>query len=102
MAAWMDAGSLNASKIFAVPLTKYQSDVLRSLAAHRSYIAGGVAINREGPRYSADIDIFHDSEARLESAARTDASVLTAEGYIVVPGRASARPRSRDATTRCS
>ena len=67
--------SLNASKIFAVPITKFQSDVLRSLAAHRSpdsYIAGGVAINREGPRYSADIDIFHDSEARLESAARTE------------------------------
>lgn len=42
--------SLNASKIFAVPITKFQSDVLRSLAAHRSpdsYIAGGVAINRE-------------------------------------------------------
>jgi hypothetical protein len=85
-ATWTDAGSLNASKIFAVPITKFQSDVLRSLAAHRSpdsYIAGGVAINREGPRYSADIDIFHDSEARLESAARTDATVLTAEGYIV-------------------
>jgi hypothetical protein len=76
MATWKDAGSLNASKIFAVPITKFQSDVLRSLAARRSpdsYIAGGVAINREGPRYSADIDIFHDSEARLERAARTDA-----------------------------
>jgi hypothetical protein len=49
MAAWKDAGSLNVSKIFAVPITKFQSDVLRSLAAHRSpdsYIAGGVAINR--------------------------------------------------------
>ena len=108
MATWKDAGSLNASKIFAVPITKFQSDVLRSLAAHRSpdsYIAGGVAINREGPRYSADIDIFHDSEARLESAARTDASVLTAEGYIVVPGRAregKREARSRGATKRCS
>jgi hypothetical protein len=90
MAAWMDGDSPNASKIFAVPITRFQSDVLRSLAAHRSpdsYIPGGVAINREGPRYSADIDIFHDSEARPESAARTDATVLTAEGYIVVPGR---------------
>jgi hypothetical protein len=90
MAAWMDAGSPNGSKIFAVPITKFQSDVLRSLAAQRSpdsYIAGGVAINREGPRFSADIDIFHDSEARLEGAARADAAVLTAEGYLVVPGR---------------
>ena len=33
----------------AVPITKFQSDVLRSLAAHRipdSYIAGGVACRR--------------------------------------------------------
>jgi hypothetical protein len=40
--------------------------------------------------------IFYDSEARLESAARTDASVLTAEGYIVVPGRT--REGKREAT----
>jgi hypothetical protein len=53
----------------AVPLTKLQSHVLRLLAAGRSpdsYIAGGVAINRDGPRFSADIDIFQDSEDRLE------------------------------------
>jgi hypothetical protein len=52
-----------------VPLTKLQSHVLRLLAAGRSpdsYIAGGVAINRDGPRFSADIDIFQDSEDRLE------------------------------------
>ncbi len=55
-----------------MPLSSFQSDVLRALAAQRSpdsYIAGGVAINRDGPRYSADIDIFHNSEARLETAA---------------------------------
>jgi hypothetical protein len=60
-----------------VPLGKFQSEVLRALAAQRSpdsYIAGGVAINRYGPRYSDDIDIFHDSEAQLEGAARTDAA----------------------------
>ena len=56
------------------------------LAAQRSpdsYIAGGVAINREGPRFSGDIDIFHDSEARLESAAKADTEALTAAGYSV-------------------
>jgi hypothetical protein len=45
-----------------VPIGKFQSGVLRVLAAQRSpdsYIAGGVAINREGPRFSGDIDIFH-------------------------------------------
>jgi hypothetical protein len=55
-----------------VPLTKLQSHVLRVLAAERSpdsYVAGGVAINREGPRFSDDIDIFQDTEQRLEAAA---------------------------------
>jgi hypothetical protein len=86
----MDGGSPSASKSFAVPLTKFQSEVLRSLAAQRSpdsYIAGGVAINREGPRFSGDIDVFHDSEARLESAANADCAALTAAGYSVSLGR---------------
>ena len=59
-----------------MPLTKLQSHVLRVLAAGRtpdSYIAGGVAINREGPRFSGDIDIFQDSEDRLEAAVEADA-----------------------------
>jgi hypothetical protein len=66
-----------------VPLTKLQSHVLRVLAAYRSpdsYIAGGVAINREGPRFSADIYIFQDSEQRLEAAAQADAQALNAAG----------------------
>ena len=69
-----------------MPISNFQSDVLRTLAAQRSpdsYIAGGIAINREGPRFSGDIDIFHDSEARLETAANADAAALTAEGYSV-------------------
>jgi hypothetical protein len=82
-----------------VPIGKFQSDVLRVLAAQRSpdsYIAGGVAINREGPRFSADIDIFHDSEARLESAAKADAAALTAAGYTVMWERV--REGKREAT----
>jgi len=69
-----------------VPITKFQSDVLRLLAAQRSpdsYIAGGVAINREGPRISADIDIFHDSTARLDSAVKADEAALTVGGYTI-------------------
>jgi hypothetical protein len=62
-----------------------------------SDIAGGVAINREGPRFSGDIDIFHDSEARLESAAKADAAALTAAGYSVTWD--SERQGRRDATT---
>ncbi len=51
-----------------MPLTRLQSFVLRTLAAERSrdsYVAGGVALNRAGPRFSYDIDIFQDSEERL-------------------------------------
>ena len=73
-----------------MPIGKFQSDVLRVLASQRSpdsYIAGGVAINREGPRYSDDIDIFHDTEARLESAALSDAAALATAGYDVAWGR---------------
>jgi hypothetical protein len=83
----------------AVPISRFQADVLQALAAQRSpdsYIAGGIAINRDGPRFSADIDIFHDSEARLESAAQADWAALTAAGYAVIPGRI--RQGKRDAT----
>ena len=69
-----------------MPITKFQSDVLRLLAAQRSpdsYIAGGVAINREGPRISADIAIFPDSAARLDSAVKADEAALTGGGYTI-------------------
>jgi hypothetical protein len=70
-----------------VPISKFQSDVLRLLAAQRSpdsYIAGGIAINREGPRFSDDIDIFHDSVLRQESAVKADESALAAAGYTII------------------
>ena len=82
----MDDGSRSASKSFAVPLTRFQSDVLRVLAAGRSpdsYIAGGIAINRCGPRFSHDIDIFHDSVMRLDSAVKADEAALTAAGCAI-------------------
>ncbi len=64
-----------------MPLSRFQSE------SPDSYIAGGIAINREGPRYSGDIDIFHDSELRLESAARADSAALTEAGFKVAWGR---------------
>ena len=80
----MDGVWRKKSKACAVPLTKLQSEVLRVLAAERSpdsYIAGGIALNREGPRFSRDIDIFQDSQQRLESAAEADAKALTEAGF---------------------
>ncbi len=83
----------------AVPLTKLQSHVLRVLAAGRSldsYIAGGVAINREGPRFSGDIDIFQDSEDRLAAAAEADAGALAEAGLKLSWGRIQSGKRQTE------
>jgi hypothetical protein len=69
-----------------VPLSKIQTDILRLLAEHRdpeSYVAGAAALNRNAPRYSGDIDIFHGREERVASAAAADAETLEAAGYRV-------------------
>jgi hypothetical protein len=63
-----------------------QTEVLRLLATHRdpeSYIAGAAALNRNAPRYSGDIDIFHSREERLASAAESDSETLQAAVYQV-------------------
>jgi hypothetical protein len=69
-----------------VPLSKIQSDVLQLLAAHRdpeSYVAGSTPLNRDPgtPRYSGDVDIFHDREERVAQAAEQDGALLRAHGY---------------------
>lgn len=49
-----------------MPLARIQSDILRLLAAHRdpeSYVAGSTLLNVNAPRYSGDIDVFHDRES---------------------------------------
>jgi hypothetical protein len=69
-----------------VALSKIQSEVLRLLAAHRdpeSYVGGATPLNRDAPRFSADIDVFHDREERVAEAALNDAAVLEKAGYKV-------------------
>lgn len=69
-----------------MPISRLQSDILRLIASKRdpeSFVAGGVPINRSGPRYSADLDIFHDRQERVADAALADAAVLTDAGYGV-------------------
>ncbi len=69
-----------------MPLSKIQTEVLRLLAAHRdseSYVAGATPLNRDALRYSGDIDVFHDREERVASAAINDAKALEAGGYSV-------------------
>ena len=67
-----------------MPLTRIQSDILRLLATHRdpeSYVAGSTPLNVNAPRYSGDIDIFHDREERVARAAQEDSAVLEADGF---------------------
>ena len=69
-----------------MPLSNIQSEILRLLAAHRnpeSYVAGAVPLNRDGPRYSDDIDIFHDREESVAAAATADAASLEKAGFAV-------------------
>jgi len=49
------------------------------LAANRSessYVAGGIALNRDWPRLSDDIDIFQDTDEEVASAAQRDIETL--------------------------
>lgn len=69
-----------------MPLTRFQSQILRLLASHRdpeSYVAGSTPLNRDWPRLSEDIDIFHDREERVAQAAEEDTATLQAEGFDV-------------------
>jgi hypothetical protein len=91
-----------------VPLTSIQTGVLRLLASERdpeSYVAGATPLNRDAPRYSSDIDVFHDREERVASAAINDAKILEAAGYQVkwlrqLPLIYTAEVKRQDASTR--
>jgi Nucleotidyl transferase AbiEii toxin, Type IV TA system len=71
-----------------MPLTPFQRGVAKILASHRnpdSHIAGGAVINRAdtSPRYSNDLDIFHDTAESVVVCAEADVRVLRAAGYTV-------------------
>jgi hypothetical protein len=71
-----------------VPLTAYQAELGRLLAANRSedsYLAGGAAILAQPntKRYSQDLDYFHDSAQRVASAYEADSQTLLANGQVV-------------------
>ena len=71
-----------------MPLTAFQRTVLRLLAANRSpdsYVAGGTIVNQgdSTPRYSNDIDLFHDPAASVVSCAAADIATLESHGYHV-------------------
>lgn len=69
-----------------MPLSRIQTDIFRLLAAHRdpeSDVAGASPLNRDAPRISEDIDVFHDREERVAAAARNDTQTLAGAGYLV-------------------
>jgi hypothetical protein len=90
-----------------VPLSSIQAEILSLLAAHRnpeSYVAGASALNRDGPRFSGDIDIFHDREESVAEAADADAALLVYNGFATQwlrrePGlHAAVAERGREST----
>jgi hypothetical protein len=71
-----------------MPLTAFQREVARALAAHRSpesHLAGRAVINRanDSVRYSDDLDIFHAAAASVATCAEADAAQLRTLGYSV-------------------
>jgi hypothetical protein len=71
-----------------MPLTAFQSETLRLLAGRRSpesFVAGGTVLNAEPdtPRYSKDLDIFHEVETSVATSAETDTDTLREAGYQV-------------------
>lgn len=71
-----------------VPLTDFQRGVLGVLGPNRtpdSYLAGATALHfrPESIRYSHDLDLFHDAEARVAETFASDRRLLEDAGYDV-------------------
>lgn len=67
-------------------LTRLQADIVKRLAANRSdtsYVAGGLVLNKDWPRQSDDVDIFHDTDEEIGAAADADIDTLRKAGYRV-------------------
>ena len=67
-------------------LSDLQHAILSLLAQNRnaeSFVPGATPLQQDGPRYSSDIDIFHDREERVAAAADLDATLLNEGGYKV-------------------
>ena len=71
-----------------MPLTEFQRRVLRLLAQNRgpeSFVAGGAVINAasNSPRYSDDVDVFHDAVESVATASAADTTALERAGFVV-------------------
>lgn len=67
-----------------MPLSELQAAILHLLAVRRNPESNGAAVlNQDVPRFSSDIDIFHDREEAVARAADADTAALTDNGYAV-------------------
>jgi hypothetical protein len=71
-----------------MPLTLFQKEILKLIAVNRSpesHIAGGIGLNKSdnSPRFSADIDVFHDLKDAVALSALSDEKTLITNGYSV-------------------
>lgn len=71
-----------------MPLTAFQKEIASVLAVNRnpeSHVGGGSAINRadDSPRYSNDLDLFHDVAESVAVCAEADFQALTARHYAI-------------------
>ena len=69
-----------------MPLTDLQRKLLKTIAANRSpdsYLAGATIQHRrdDSPRFSQDLDYFHDLESKVAECAEQDAATLLAAGF---------------------
>jgi hypothetical protein len=71
-----------------MPISDIQDEILRLIAANRSpesYLAGVTVLHRDdsSPRYSQDLDFFHDIEDSVALCAEKDAETMAEAGYDV-------------------
>lgn len=71
-----------------MPISDIQAKVLQRIAANRSpdsYLAGATVIHRQAgtPRFSQDLDFFHDLADRIAQSADQDAATLRQAGYAI-------------------
>jgi hypothetical protein len=61
----------------------------------RPYVAGATALNRDGPGFSRDIDVFNDRVGSVGAEADTDMTLLSNDGFECDRGGASRAWMSR-------
>jgi len=71
-----------------MPLTSFQVEVFRLIARNRSaesFVAGATVLHRDDatPRFSNDIDLFHDAERSVAVSAERDGQTLRDAGYHI-------------------